>query len=89
MMEKENQAQQCAIAHVHGPMQVLAGPGSGKTTTIVKRIRYLVEVLRVPPETILVITFTKAAAQEMQSRFLTEIRRSYSAVNFGTFHSIY
>ncbi len=89
MIINKNQAQHCAITHSSGPMQVLAGPGSGKTTTIVKRVRYLVEVLKVPPETILVITFTKAAAQEMQSRFLTEIRRSYSAVNFGTFHSIY
>lgn len=89
MLHTNNQAQQSAIEHGEGPIQVLAGPGSGKTYTIVKRIRYLVEKLKVPPERILVITFTKAAAKEMQSRFLTEIRRSYSAVHFGTFHSVY
>lgn len=85
----QNNAQQRAIRHDEGPLLVLAGPGSGKTYTIVKRIRYLIETCRIPPAGILVITFTKAAAREMQSRFLTEIRRSYSAVNFGTFHSIY
>ncbi|MCL2718521.1 MAG: ATP-dependent helicase [Lachnospiraceae bacterium] len=85
----ENPGQARAIAHVNGPIQVLAGPGSGKTFTIVKRILNLVDIQKIPPEKILVITFTKAAALEMQSRFLKEIRRSYSAVSFGTFHSIY
>ncbi|MDR0221399.1 MAG: ATP-dependent helicase [Lachnospiraceae bacterium] len=84
-----NPAQGQAIAHTYGPIEVLAGPGSGKTFTIVKRILYLIERQKIPPEKILVITFTKAAALEMQSRFLNEIRRSYSAVNFGTFHSVY
>ena len=84
-----NPAQERAICHVSGPMEVLAGPGSGKTYTIVQRIMRLIEEKNVPPEKILVITFTKAAALEMQARFLREIRRSYSAVNFGTFHSIY
>ncbi|MDR2546568.1 MAG: ATP-dependent helicase [Lachnospiraceae bacterium] len=84
-----NPAQQQAVNHAHGPMEVIAGPGSGKTFTIVKRIINLIEQHRIPPEKILVITFTKASALEMQSRFLKEIRRSYSAVNFGTFHSIY
>ena len=85
----ENTGQARAIAHCFGPIQVLAGPGSGKTFTIVKRILNLIEHQKIPPEKILVITFTKAAALEMQSRFLKEIRRSYSAVSFGTFHSIY
>ena len=85
----ENMGQARAIAHCFGPIQVLAGPGSGKTFTIVKRILNLINHQKIPPEKILVITFTKAAALEMQSRFLKEIRRSYSAVSFGTFHSIY
>ena len=85
----KNPGQARAIAHINGPIQVLAGPGSGKTFTIVKRILNLVDQKKIPPDKILVITFTKAAALEMQYRFLKEIRRSYSAVNFGTFHSIY
>ncbi len=88
-LQSMNQSQRCAVCHSGGPVQILAGPGSGKTFTIVNRLQYLIEVVRVPPENILVITFTKAAAKEMQSRFLREIRRSYSAVNFGTFHSVY
>lgn len=84
-----NPAQERAIMHTNGPIRVLAGPGSGKTFTIVRRILYLTEIKKISPNKILVITFTKAAALEMQSRFLKEIRRSYSAVNFGTFHSIY
>lgn len=89
LLQSMNLSQQSAVCHVGGPVQVLAGPGSGKTYTIVKRLQYLIEVQRIPPDSILVITFTKAAAKEMQSRFLREIRRSYSAVNFGTFHSVY
>jgi DNA helicase-2/ATP-dependent DNA helicase PcrA len=68
---------------------VLAGPGSGKTYTIVSRIVHLIERCHVPPDNILVITFTKAAAQEMQSRFLTAIGKTCATVHFGTFHSIY
>ena len=49
-----------AITHGTGPMLVLAGPGSGKTFVITRRIQYLIEYHHVPPEQILVITFTKA-----------------------------
>ena len=50
-------------------MLVLAGPGSGKTFTIVKRLQNLILQYGVQPEKILVITFTKAAALEMKERF--------------------
>ena len=68
---------------------VLAGPGSGKTTVITHRVKYLVEQCGVEPGSILVITFTKAAAQEMRQRFekLTEGRRL--PVSFGTFHAVF
>ena len=62
-------AQHQAITHGAGPAIVLAGPGSGKTLVITQRVRYLIEAYHVRPQEILVITFTKAAAQEMQSRF--------------------
>ena len=70
-------------------MMVLAGPGSGKTTVITHRVKYLVEQCGVEPGSILVITFTKAAAQEMRQRFekLTEGRRL--PVSFGTFHAVF
>lgn len=61
-----NEAQTMAVQHGKGPMMVLAGPGSGKTTVIVGRVRNLVENLKVSPSSILVITFTRAAAREME-----------------------
>ncbi len=67
---------------------VLAGPGSGKTLVITKRIQYLIEINQVKPEEILVITFTKAAALEMRERFLRLMGRNVR-VAFGTFHAIF
>ena len=54
-----NRAQGMAAAHKDGPCLVLAGPGSGKTLTIARRIEYLIVKYKVRPEEILVITFTK------------------------------
>ena len=61
-----NQSQEEAIHHENGPMMVLAGPGSGKTTVITHRTKYLIEECNIDPSHILVITFTRAAAREMQ-----------------------
>ena len=83
-----NDAQREAVTHGEGPALVLAGPGSGKTTVIVKRILYLIQVKKIPPEEILVVTFTKDAALSMQQRFIKQAQKSYP-VNFGTFHSIF
>ncbi len=79
-----------AITHGTGPMLVLAGPGSGKTAVIIRRVRHLVETLQVPEEHILVITFTKAAAEEMEQRYqqLTGCTEQ-SKVCFSTFHALF
>ena len=69
-------------------MLVLAGPGSGKTTVISERVRYLIEEKGVEPGRILTITFTKAAALEMQRRCQNICPRASAAV-FGTFHSVF
>ena len=84
-----NQAQKEAIAHKDGPCMVLAGPGSGKTTVITRRIQYLIQNHKVRPEEILVITFSKAASREMKERFLKLNQDRYDPVTFGTFHGIY
>ena len=86
---KVNAAQEEAITHRDGPAMVLAGPGSGKTFVIVQRLRYLIEEYGADPSSILVITFTKAAAIEMQQRFLKITDSSYPEVSFGTFHSLF
>ncbi len=84
-----NQAQEEAIRHKDGPMMVLAGPGSGKTTVICERVAHLIEDGGVHPASILVVTFTKAAAQEMKSRFFNRMGGVAMPVSFGTFHSIF
>ncbi|BDF34385.1 DNA helicase [Lachnospiraceae bacterium] len=83
-----NSAQNEAVAHHDGPCMVLAGPGSGKTLTIAKRIEYLIQKHKVRPEEILVITFTKYASNEMRKRFLA-VMGEQLPVTFGTFHGIY
>jgi len=87
-MPSFNKEQKMAVEHVNGPCIVLAGPGSGKTTVITYRTKKLIEEDGVNPANILVITFTKAAALEMQSRFLSIMGGRYP-VAFGTFHAVY
>lgn len=86
-----NEAQAAAVNHKNGPMMVLAGPGSGKTTVVTHRVKSLIEKHGVNPSSILVITFTRAAAQEMRDRFehLIEGRTLKGQVSFGTFHAIF
>ncbi len=84
-----NDAQRRAICHGEGPARVLAGPGSGKTFTIVRRLQYLLEELHIEPSSILVITFTKAAAGEMQERFYRLMEGKPHPVRFGTFHAVF
>lgn len=84
-----NEAQKRAIRHTDGPALVLAGPGSGKTTVITNRVRYLTEKVGVEPGNILVITFTRAAAREMKERYERITGTGCSRVSFGTFHSVF
>lgn len=84
-----NKAQMEAVTHKDKPCMVLAGPGSGKTTVITKRIEYLIQKHKVKPEEILVITFSKAAAKEMKERFQRLRPGQVFPVTFGTFHGIY
>lgn len=86
-LSKMNEAQRCAVTWGEGPLLLLAGPGSGKTYTVTNRILYLIEQ-GVPPEEILVITFTKEAAEAMQQRFRKMSGGNYPVI-FGTFHSVF
>lgn len=82
-----NAAQRRAIEHKDGPLIVVAGPGSGKTTVVVNRAAKLIEK-GVKPENILVITFTKMAAKEMETRFEALTESEYPGITFGTIHSV-
>ena len=68
---------------------VLAGPGSGKTSVIVERTAYMVREKGISPSSILVVTFSRAAAKEMQERFLEFMGFTKSQVTFGTFHGVF
>lgn len=84
-----NPNQELAILHTAGPAQVIAGPGSGKTFVTVHRILHLITEQGVDPARILVITFTKAAALEMQERFFRLTQPKRPPVRFGTFHAVF
>ena len=86
---KRNPSQLRAIAHLSGPMMVLAGPGSGKTSVIVERTAYMINEGKIPASSILVVTFSRAAATEMKERFLKFVNSDRSEVTFGTFHGIF
>ena len=75
--------------HTAGAVQVFAGPGSGKTYVTVHRIKQLITGSGVDPSRILVITFTKAAALEMQERFFRLTKPDRPPVRFGTFHAVF
>ncbi len=84
-----NKAQLGAIEHKDGAMIVLAGPGSGKTAVITHRTKNLITKHHVKPSEILVITFTKAAANEMKERFNSLMKDERVNVSFGTFHAVF
>src|SRR5271169_2171532 len=81
-----NPAQYKAVTSVNGPHLIIAGAGTGKTRTIVYRVAYLVE-LGVKPEHILLLTFTRKAAQEMLRRAAMTLDYRCEKVSGGTFHS--
>ena len=89
MEKRYNDSQVKAIGHFNGPCLTLAGPGSGKTAVITERTKKLITKYHVNPSNILVITFTKAAALEMKTRFLSLMGNGSYPVTFGTFHAVY
>ena len=67
-----NEAQRQAICQTEGPVLVIAGPGTGKTFTVVKRLAYLVLEKNAKPSEIMVMTFTEKAAKELLTRISDE-----------------
>ena len=88
-----NPQQQEAIHITEGPLLIIAGPGSGKTFTLVERIYYLISKKMIPPERLFVSTFTEKAAAELITRISTRLDVDKISINLnemyiGTFHSI-
>ncbi len=86
MSKSLNENQRIAVNHESGPMLVLAGPGSGKTTVILCRVRRILSEIKEKNKGVLVVTFTKAAALEMKERFGG---RGGNSVLFATLHSLF
>ena len=83
-----NEKQVEAVIHNNGPVLVIAGPGTGKTKVITHRIAYLIRQHGIKPESILAITFTNKAAQEMRERVNNEIGEPHgSNIKVNTFHA--
>ena len=88
-----NKEQREAISHIKGPLLITAGPGTGKTFTLVQRTIYLIEELHINPENIMIATFTEKAAKEIITRITNELMAKDISINIndmyiGTFHSI-
>ena len=90
-----NEEQKKAITTTDGPVLIIAGPGTGKTYTLVKRISYLVFEKEVEPSSIMVVTFTEKAAKELLTRISDEFLKAdedcsinINEMYIGTFHSV-
>jgi DNA helicase-2/ATP-dependent DNA helicase PcrA len=91
--ENANEGQRKAIEADDGPVLIIAGPGTGKTYTLVQRTIYLIEECGIKPESILIATFTEKAAKELITRITNELAARNIVANInemyiGTFHSI-
>jgi DNA helicase-2/ATP-dependent DNA helicase PcrA len=83
-----NPEQQDAVTHVHGPLLILAGAGSGKTRVIAHRIAYLVQEGFAPADGVLAVTFTNKAAEEMRLRVEALLRTDCRGMWISTFHAL-
>lgn len=88
MLDKLNERQKEAVLATEGPVLVLAGAGSGKTTVLVNRIAYMISQKHIRPWNILAITFTNKAAREMKDRIERLLGDTAKDMWIGTFHSV-
>lgn len=88
MLDKLNERQKEAVLATEGPVLVLAGAGSGKTTVLVNRIAYMISEKHIRPWNILAITFTNKAAREMKERIERLLGDTAKDMWIGTFHSV-
>ena len=88
MLDKLNERQKEAVLATEGPVLVLAGAGSGKTTVLVNRTAYMISEKHIRPWNILAITFTNKAAREMKDRIERLLGDTAKDMWIGTFHSV-
>jgi len=86
-IKKLNEEQLRAVKHKNGPLMIIAGAGTGKTTVITERVKYLIEKKLATPPEILALTFTEKAAAEMQERIDVALPLGYTQMWISTFHA--
>ena len=84
---KLNPEQRRAIEYTQGPLLIVAGAGTGKTTVVTQKIAYLIAQQFAEPQNILALTFTEKSAHEMQERVEQQLSLGYSDMQVSTFHS--
>jgi DNA helicase II / ATP-dependent DNA helicase PcrA len=87
-MPRLNPEQKKAVQVSSGPLLIIAGPGTGKTTVLANRLAYLIQKRKIAPDKILALTFTRQAAQEMEERTDQLLPFSAFDLKVGTFHSL-
>lgn len=87
LLENLNPEQLAAVTHDQGPLMIIAGAGTGKTTVITHRIGYLIEQKKAKPDEILALTFTDKAAAEMEERVDRLLPYGYVDLWISTFHA--
>ncbi len=88
MLSNLNTQQREAVLTISGPVMVFAGAGSGKTRTLTYRVAYMIKEVGIPPHSILAITFTNRATNEMRERLLNLVGTKSYEVTISTFHSL-
>lgn len=86
-LEYLNDRQKEAVLYGDGPLLILAGAGSGKTSVLTKRVAYLIKERNISPKNIVAITFTNKAAKEMKERIIKEVGKEGYDIQISTFHS--
>src|SRR5881296_4066803 len=87
ILDRLNDTQREAVTHLAGPLLIIAGAGTGKTTVITRRIAHLIATRQARPSEVLALTFTDKAAAEMEERVDQLVPYGYADVEISTFHA--